>query len=151
MSQNALSLRFLLTEGYFLSDSFRISPPMKNSKKAPRKVNIRWFLLMNMTIALLLVGSAIVLKNGSSNYNSQARFDSNYIALAKAETNAETLKHGIIHTEAARATAYRSVLDISNGASITWILLAVALLMNAMFIFRMQRNHQLILADATSA
>lgn len=124
---------------------------MKKLNKAVRPSNTRWFLIMNVSIALLLVCAAVVLKKGTSSFDSQAKFDRGYIAQAKAETNTDTLKHGIIHTEAARATAYRSVMDVSNGASITWLIVAAAFIMNAIFIFRMNRKHQLIIADAAAA
>lgn len=106
---------------------------------------------MNISIAILLVCAAGVLKSSTTNFNARANYDKGYIAQAKAETDTDTLKHGLIHTEAARATAYRSVLNLSNGASIIWLIVAAAFVMNAVFIFRMHRNQQLMLAAAAAA
>lgn len=124
---------------------------MKNSKNTVIPMNPRWLLLINLSIAILLVGAAVVLKKSSTNYNSGAQFDRNYIAQTRTETDPATLQDGLLFTEAARSTAYRSVLNISNSAAITWVLVALALAMNCMFIFKMNRRHQLALEAATSA
>ncbi|BDS05219.1 hypothetical protein NT6N_02590 [Oceaniferula spumae] len=124
---------------------------MKSPKKTSGSSNMRWFLILNISIAVVLVCAAGILKKGSAGYQGQATFDRNYIAMTKAEKDNGTLKRGIVYTEAARADAYRSLMNISHGASITWILVAVAFIMNAAFIFRMSRKHELMLADAHAA
>jgi len=121
---------------------------MKTSPKTRRPSNTRWFLFLNTSIALVLVCAAVILTSNASRFKNQSKMDQGYLAMTKVEKDARTLQHGILHTEAARATAYRSVLNISNGTSIIWVLVAVAFIMNAVFIFRMNRNHQLIMAEA---
>jgi len=124
---------------------------MKKSEKAARPSNTRWLLFLNTSIAIVLVCAAVFLQSNSSRYQGQSKMDHAYLEMTKAEKDHSTLQHGILHTEAARATAYRSVLSISNGASITWVLVALAFIMNAVFIFRMNRKHQLVMADLTAA
>jgi len=127
-----------------------LSSFMKKTSKAFSPANIRWFLLMNIVIAIVLVCAALILDRKTSDYNSQSNIDRGYLRQTKSETNTETLQHGIIYTEAARATAARSAHYISNGASISWGLVALTLVMNSLFIFRMSRNHQVTLSKLTS-
>lgn len=113
---------------------------MKNTHVPKNRRHGRWLLWMNIAIATLLIGAAGVLKTGSARYQPQAQFDRNYIAQTQAETDTVMLKRGLVYTEAARATAYKSVMNVSHGASLTWLIIAVAFVLNAVFVFRMSRR-----------
>ncbi|MBK1830891.1 hypothetical protein JIN77_09150 [Verrucomicrobiaceae bacterium R5-34] len=124
---------------------------MKAPTHTSRSRNTRWFLFLNSAIAVVLVCAAVLMKNNSERFKGQSKIDRTYLAMTKAEQDSSTLQHGILHTEAARATAYRSVLNISNGTAMVWLLISVAFLMNAVFVFRMNRSHQLSLEEAHAA
>ncbi len=124
---------------------------MLNFKKSTRPINPTWFIIINISIAVLLLGAAVILKKSASKYYSGASINNTFISHTEAEENPEALRHSLIYTEAARSTAYRSILNITNSASITWILAALTLSINCMFILRMNRRHQLIMKQTTSA
>ncbi|MGB0993610.1 MAG: hypothetical protein ACPG32_14220, partial [Akkermansiaceae bacterium] len=108
-------------------------------------------IVLNALIALVLVGAVFLLQQSANRYKPQTTMDQNYIEMTAAETDAKTLRHGILHTEAARASAYSSVVKLSHGTSLTWILVAFAFLMNAIFMMRMQRKSNELLAEASAA
>ena len=97
---------------------------------------MRWFLLMNIVIAIALVCGAVFLKRGGDRYQPRAQFDRVYITLAKAEKDPEVLQKGLVYTEGARATAYKSVLNLSHGTSLVWLIVAVAFIANSVYLFR---------------
>ena len=98
---------------------------------------------MNVVIAIVVISAVFLLKDSSSHYQSAAAFNSNYISLTETETNPQILQHGIVHTEAARAHAYRSILKQSNGTFIVGLLIAIAFIANSIFIYRLTRNQKL--------
>ena len=124
---------------------------MKKSKKPFRPSNIRWFIFMNIAIAVLLTCSSAVLKKGTERYGYQAHIDAGYIFRSKGETDTNTLKNSLFYTEAARASTSRSLFYFSNGASLTGLIISIAFIANAAFIFRMNRNHKRLLAEAIAA
>ncbi|MBT8043754.1 MAG: hypothetical protein KJO79_02285 [Verrucomicrobiae bacterium] len=95
---------------------------------------------MNIVIAIFILSAIFLLKDSASHYQPRSAFDSAYISVAERETDTEVLKHGIVHTEAARAHAYRSILRQSQGTFIVGLLVAVAFLGNSIFIYRMMKN-----------
>ncbi len=100
----------------------------------------RWLLLMNLIIAAFIISAAVLLKDSASHYQPRSAFDTAYVAAAERETDTQVLKHGIVHTEAARAHAYRSILRQSHGTFIIGLLVAVAFLGNSLFIYRMMKT-----------
>lgn len=121
---------------------------MKKSATPSAPGFARLFVIVNIIIAITLISGAVILQKTSSSYQPQATLNRGYIDQTKAEKDPGTLQHGILHTEAARATAYRAVLYLSNGTVITWVLVSLALLMNAIFLLRLTRKHELQLSEA---
>jgi len=105
---------------------------------------------MNVVIAVVLISAVFLLKNSSSHYQSAAAYNSDYIALTVAETDPAMLQHGIAHTEAARAHAYRSILKQSHGTFIVGLIIALAFLGNSIFIYRLTRAQKLPMADSVA-
>ena len=127
---------------------------MNSSPNVPQsapKRKTHWVLLMNVVIAVVLISAVFLLKNSSSHYQSSAAYNSDYIALTAAETDPAMLQHGIAHTEAARAHAYRSILKQSNGTFIVGLIIALAFLVNSIFIYRLTRTPKLPAADPLAA
>lgn len=104
--------------------------------------SMRWFLLMNIGIAVLLLCGAIFLKRGADRYEPRAQFDKAYITLTNAETDPAALQKGLLYTEGARATAYKSVLNLSHGTSIVWLIVAIAFIANTVYLFRINLEHK---------
>lgn len=107
-----------------------------NASQTPAKPKSRWFFLLNICIAIVILSAVFLLKDSSSHYQSRSAFDAKYISVTKAETDPEILQHGIVHTEAARAHAYRSILKQSNGTFVIGLLVALAFIANSIFIYR---------------
>lgn len=95
---------------------------------------------MNLVIAIVILSAVVLLKDSASHYQPRSAFDSAYIAATERETDTEVLQHGIVHTEAARAHAYRSILKQSHGTFIVGLLVAVAFVANSIFIYRITQN-----------
>ena len=91
---------------------------------------------MNLVIAITIFSAVLLLKDSASHYQPQSAFDSAYIASAQQEVDPEILHHGIVHTEAARAHAYRSIIKQSNGTFIIGLLVTLAFIANSIYIFR---------------
>lgn len=106
---------------------------------------------MNIVVAVVLVSAVFLLKDSSSHYKSGAAFNSDYIALTANETDPAMLQHGILHTEAARAHAYRSILKQSNGTFVIGLIIAVAFLVNSIFIYRLTRTQKLPMTETVAA
>lgn len=121
-----------------------VSP--KASQSAPKR-NTRWVFLMNLVIAIVLISGVFLLKDSSSRYQSASAYNSDYIALTANETDPAMLQHGIAHTEAARAHAYRSILKQSHGTFIVGLIIALAFLANSIFIYRLTRAQKLPMVD----
>ncbi len=98
---------------------------------------------MNLVVAIVIVSAVVLLKDSASHYQPRAAFDSAYIAVAETETDPAVLQHGIVHTEAARAHAYRSILKQSNGTFIVGLLVAFAFVANSIFIYRLTQNQNM--------
>jgi len=98
---------------------------------------------MNLVVAIAIVSAVVLLKDSASHYKSAATFNSPYIAATETETDPAVLQHGIAHTEAARAHAYRSILKQSNGTFIVGLLVGFAFVANSIFIFRLTRNQSM--------
>ena len=119
---------------------------MNTSSDAPKisaNNKSRWFFLMNLVIAIVIVSAVVLLKDSASHYKSAATFNGPYIAATETETDPAVLQHGIVHTEAARAHAYRSILKQSNGTFIVGLLVAFAFVANSIYIFRLTRNQSM--------
>lgn len=112
---------------------------------------MRWFLLMNIVIAIALIGGALFLKRGADLYKPRAQFDRVYITLAHAEQDPEVLQKGLVYTEGARAAAYKSVLNLSEGTSLIWLIVAIAFMANTVYLFRINREQKKQLAIAKAA
>ncbi len=112
---------------------------------------MRWFLLMNIIVAIALVCGAVFLKKGADRYEPRAQFDRSYIILAKAEQDPQALHKGLVYTEGARATAYKSVLNLSHGTSIIWLIVAIAFIANTVYLFRINLEQKKQLATAETA
>lgn len=104
---------------------------------------------MNLTVAIVILSAVVLLKDSSSHYKKRSNFDQAYVTITKTETDPAVLQHGIVHTEAARAQAYRSILNQSNGTFIIGLLVAVAFVANSVFIYRLTQK-QNVTAAATA-
>lgn len=118
-----------------------MNTPNTNKPQGSAK-SMRWFLLMNIVIAIALVSGAAFLKNGADRYAPRAKFDRAYIGLTQQETDPAMLQKGLVYTEGARATAYRSILNLSHGTSIVWLIVAIAFIANTFFLFRINREQK---------
>lgn len=112
---------------------------------------MRWFLLMNIVVAIALVSGAVFLKKGSERYESRAKFDRPYITLTKYEKDPAHLHKGLVYTEGARASAYKSILNLSHGTSIIWLIVAVAFIANTVYLFRINKEQKKQLAAIQAA
>lgn len=106
----------------------------------------RWFFLMNLVIAIVILSAIVLLKDSASRYQPQSAFDTAYIEVTKQEADPKVLQHGILHTEAARAHAYRSIIKQSNGTFIIGLLVTFAFLANSIFIYRNTNQQRLSLS-----
>ena len=113
-----------------------------NTSKPQQSGKNRWFFLMNIVIAITIFSAVVLLKDSASHYQPRSAFDSAYIAIAKQEVDPEILHHGIIHTEAARAHAYRSIIMQRNGTFIIGLLAAFAFAANSIYIFRITKRQK---------
>lgn len=127
-----------------------MNSPTHTTPSVP-KTNSRWMFLMNIVVAVVLISAVLLLKNSASHYQSGSAFNSDYIALTKTETDPAMLQYGILHTEAARAHAYRSILKQSNGTFIVGLIIALAFLANSIFIYRLTRAQKLPMVDTVAA
>lgn len=100
---------------------------------------------MNLVIAIVLLTAVVLLKDGASHYQPRSAFDSAYIAATAQEADPKILQHGILHTEAARAHAYRSIIRQSNGTFIIGLLAALAFAANAIYIHHANKPRKLCL------
>ncbi len=121
-----------------------------SAQSAPKRKS-RWFFLMNIMIATLVISAVVLLKDSSSHYQPGANFDKAYISLAEAETDPTILQHGLVRTEAARAHAYRSILRQSHGTFIIGLIIAVAFLANSIFIYRLTRKQNQAVNEGAAA
>lgn len=97
---------------------------------------------MNLVIAVTIFSAVVLLKDSASHYQPQSAFDAAYVAVAKQEVNPAILHHGIVHTEAARAHAYRSILRQSNGTFIIGLLVSIAFIANSIYIYRITNRQK---------
>jgi len=123
--------------------------PQYTPQSAPKR-NTHWVFLMNIVIAVVLISAVFLLKDSSSHYQSEAFLNSDYIALTANETDPAMLQHGILHTEAARAHAYRSILKQSHGTFIVGLIIALAFIANSIFIYRFTRAQKLTVPDSVA-
>lgn len=112
---------------------------------------MRWFMLMNIVVAIALVGGAVFLKRGADLYEPRAKFDRTYIMLTKHEQDPAQLQKGLVYTEGARATAYKSVLNLSHGTSIVWLVVSIAFIANTIYLFRISLEQRKRLAAIEAA
>jgi hypothetical protein len=106
---------------------------------------------MNIVIAIALVCGAVFLKHGGDRYKPRAKFDRVYISLTNNEQDPAMLQKGLVYTEGARATAYKSILNLSHGTSIIWLIVAVAFIANTVFLFRINLEQKKQLALVKTA
>lgn len=128
----------------------RFSPymptPIKTRKLKGTEKSMRWFLLMNIVICISLVCGAVFLKKGADRYKLRAQYDRIYIISVKAEQDPQSLLNGLVYTENARATAYKSILNLSHGTSIIWLIIAIAFAANTAYLLRVSLEQKKQLA-----
>ena len=100
---------------------------------------------MNIVVAIVILSAVALLKDSASHYQPRSAFDTTYIAFTKQEAEPKVLQHGIVHTEAARAHAYRSIIKQSNGTFIIGLLVALAFIANSIYIYRITNRQKLAL------
>lgn len=83
-----------------------------------------------------------MLKKGADRYEPRAKFDRPYITVTKYEKDPAALHKGLVYTEGARAQAYKSVLNLSHGTSIIWLIVAVAFIANSVYLLRINREQR---------
>ncbi|HCC20031.1 MAG TPA: hypothetical protein DEP88_02115, partial [Verrucomicrobiales bacterium] len=66
----------------------------------------------------------------------------------KAEQDPQSLLNGLVYTENARATAYKSILNLSHGTSIIWLIIATAFAANTAYLIRINLERKKLLAVA---
>lgn len=118
----------------------------KNNPQSFLLTKNRWFFLMNLVVAIVILSAVVLLKDSASHYQPRSAFDSAYVAVAQQEVDPEILHHGIVHTEAARAHAYRSIIKQSNGTFIIGLLVTLAFLANSIYIYRITNRQKLPLS-----
>ncbi|HCI91709.1 MAG TPA: hypothetical protein DHV60_04055 [Verrucomicrobiales bacterium] len=122
--------------------------PIKTRKPQGTEKSMRWFLLMNIVICISLVCGAVFLKKGADRYKLRAQYDRIYIISVKAEQDPQSLLNGLVYTENARATAYKSILNLSHGTSIIWLIIATAFAANTAYLIRINLERKKLLAVA---
>jgi uncharacterized membrane protein len=122
--------------------------PIKTRKPQGTEKSMRWFLLMNIVICISLVCGAVFLKKGADRYKLRAQYDRIYIISVKAEQDQQSLLNGLVYTENARATAYKSILNLSHGTSIIWLIIATAFAANTAYLIRINLERKKLLAVA---
>lgn len=96
----------------------------------------RWFIYLNVIIAIVVLSAVILLKDSNSHYQDRSAYDTAYVKLSGEEKDPKVLHHGIVYTEAARANAYHSITMQSHGTFFIGLLVSLVFMANSIFIFR---------------